>query len=312
MLTALRDEMRSTVKSSASQAQSVVADGAAKPIDAAETMDGKIHSYGETPTMESGVRHVVVCGAAGCGKGKQVRRLVQALHLPHITLGGLIQQAVQQHSVCGQNIAQYTQRREAIPEELIQDVVVEQLSVEGMQKNGWLLDGFPHTAAQAGRLFRSLVRVTDVVIVEEEEAVLLEHAARRHFDPTTNRVCTLENADGVPMDHWVKRKDDSEDAVRHRYATHVETQEKLCELYGDACVRVVVGGRGEEEVFTEVSARLTDRGLDCSTSAEVYEASYALFAGTSQVNYERSMPLCHCTNAACQLYMIAAHHLRHI
>ena len=215
-----------------------------------------------------------------------MRRLVQALHLPHITLGGLIQQAVQQHSVCGQNIAQYTQRREAIPEELIQDVVVEQLSVEGMQKNGWLLDGFPHTAAQAGRLFRSLVRVTDVVIVEEEEAVLLEHAARRHFDPTTNRVCTLENADGVPMDHWVKRKDDSEDAVRRLFRKHSATSNKLQELYGDACVRVVVGGRGEEEVFAELSRGLEahDDAHDVTVSVPPRDVCNALFAGASNAH----------------------------
>jgi len=91
---------------------------------------------------------IVLLGAPGAGKGTQAKLLQDHFKIPQISTGEMLRQAVQNGAALGKQAKQFMDRGELVSDSLILDLVDERLSGND-SRQGFLLDGFPRTVAQA-------------------------------------------------------------------------------------------------------------------------------------------------------------------
>ena len=92
--------------------------------------------------------HVVLLGPPGAGKGTQAGMLSEHLRVPHISTGDILRGEVQSGSVLGQQAKKLMDRGELVSDDLILGIVKERIE-EADCKDGFILDGFPRSLAQA-------------------------------------------------------------------------------------------------------------------------------------------------------------------
>jgi adenylate kinase len=213
-------------------------------------------------------RNIVLLGAPGSGKGTQAERLVARHGLPHISTGDMLRAAIAGGTAMGREAKRFMDAGELVPDEVVIGVVRERLA-EPDARDGFVLDGFPRTLEQAGRLEalldeagRGLTHVVQFEVPEEELVARL--AGRRlcrscgkgyHvvFDPPAREgVC---DACGGEL---YQRDDDDETTVRNRLAVYRAQTEPLVEHYRAKGILVTAfgGGKMPDEVFAQVVALL--------------------------------------------------------
>jgi adenylate kinase len=103
-----------------------------------------------------------------------------------------------------------------VPDETICGVVLDRLQQEDCQTQGWLLDGFPRTKAQA----EALGIIPDAfILLNVPDELLVERVVGRRTDPETGKIYHLRYSPpppDVPVDRLVQRSDDTEEKIKVR------------------------------------------------------------------------------------------------
>src|SRR5215218_6582786 len=94
---------------------------------------------------------IVLMGAPGAGKGTQARLLQQRLYLPQISTGDIFRALKHADTPIAQEVRDVMNRGQLVPDELTIQLVKERTAQDDC-KNGYILDGFPRTPAQARSL----------------------------------------------------------------------------------------------------------------------------------------------------------------
>src|SRR5271166_4123422 len=94
---------------------------------------------------------VILLGPPGAGKGTQAKQIVDRYGIPQISTGDLLRDNVARGTELGLQAKAIMARGELVPDELMYGIVACRLR-EADCKRGFVLDGFPRTAAQAGWL----------------------------------------------------------------------------------------------------------------------------------------------------------------
>src|SRR6267142_400965 len=115
----------------------------------------------------SGAR-LVLLGAPGVGKGTQAAEISRRTGLPHISTGDLLRAAIRDGSPLGRRVAAIVERGELVPDGLVAEVMEERLARPDAA-DGFLLDGFPRTVAQADLL--------DSILAKRGQARSEEHTS---------------------------------------------------------------------------------------------------------------------------------------
>lgn len=161
--------------------------------------------------------NVLLIGPPGSGKGTQGERLAARLGLEHIAAGDLLRAEVAAGTPLGREAADLMARGELVPDEVIIGLVMPKV-LAASAANGYLLDGFPRSVAQALEA-RKLAEQTgagpDAVIyldVPREELVrrILDRAGkegRADDNPETvaNRLQVFDEATRPLIDHYRER-----------------------------------------------------------------------------------------------------------
>ena len=111
--------------------------------------------------------NIILLGAPGAGKGTQAVRIAAAMGIPHISTGDIFRKNIKEGTPVGLKAKSYIDRGQLVPDEVVVEIVQQRIE-ESDCKNGFLLDGFPRTIAQA----EALDRLTDIDRVINIEADL--------------------------------------------------------------------------------------------------------------------------------------------
>jgi adenylate kinase len=207
---------------------------------------------------------LVLLGRQGAGKGTQASRLAAHYGIPHISTGDMLREAVRLGSDFGLKAKEYMDRGELLPDDVMIGIVEERLATPDAEP-GYILDGFPRTAAQAGALDElTRERPIDVVVdIDVPNDVVVERISSR-------RVCVdcaaVYSTAAPPAVDWtcdacggrvVQRDDDTEAAVWRRLTLYEEQTRPLLVFYADAGKLLTVSGLAPpDEVFTAMVAAI--------------------------------------------------------
>ncbi len=184
---------------------------------------------------------IVLMGAPGAGKGTQARLLQERLHLPQISTGDMLRARAETDSPLAREVKELQDAGKLIPDELVIRVVRERTSQPDC-KNGYVLDGFPRTPAQAATLEGLAAeqgKKIIAIVVDVPFDLLLKRVVGRRSCPVCGEIYNLyfmppkvdELCDrhlGVKLD---QRTDDTPEKISVRLKTYEEQTRPLVGYY---------------------------------------------------------------------------------
>jgi adenylate kinase len=181
---------------------------------------------------------MLLLGPPGAGKGTQALRLVAKFGIPQISTGDMLRGAVAAGTEIGRQAQDYMDRGELVPDAVVIGVAKERLS-QNDAESGFVLDGFPRTAAQAEALDTLLERMGTnlercVALVVDEDSLVTRLLGRAQIEG---------------------RSDDSEETIRTRMSVYREQTAPLVDYYRKRGILAEVDGLGSVE---EVAKRIEE------------------------------------------------------
>ena len=206
---------------------------------------------------------IVLMGAPGAGKGTQARLLQERLHLPQISTGDIFRSLKTAHTPLAQEVRDIMERGQLVPDELTIRLVKERTAQDDC-KDGYILDGFPRTPAQARSLEQlAAEQQNDIiaVLIDVAPELLEKRMTGRRSCPICNEIYNIyfkpPREDNVcdlhPQATLIQRADDNSETVRARLATYEEQTRPLVEYYKAAGLLHTVDGKREpEEIYEDI------------------------------------------------------------
>ncbi len=158
----------------------------------------------------------------GAGKGTQGVVIAEHFGIPHIATGDLLRDHVARGTELGQSVQAFLDRGELVPDQVVLDMV--RTALEGLQGDGFVLDGVPRTMEQARALYEIAIELgmtADVALhLKVEDAELVRRLLARA--------------------EQTGRSDDTEDVIRHRLALYYDVTHPILEWYGERGILVSV------------------------------------------------------------------------
>jgi adenylate kinase len=217
--------------------------------------------------------NLILLGPPGAGKGTQAERLTDDFRLPHISTGDILRAAVAEGTALGATAKEFMDAGELVPDGVIIGVILERL-LDDDARDGFLLDGFPRTVAQADALARELEkldrRLTAALVIEVPDDEAVRRISGRRVSRKTGRVYHVEfdppkhagrcDIDGSEL---IQRDDDSEATVRTRLEVYRRQTAPLIDYYEErGLLRRLDGTRSPAEVHDHIRATLATLRLE--------------------------------------------------
>ena len=184
--------------------------------------------------------NILLLGPQGSGKGTQARRISAEYGIPHIATGDMLRAAIDAATTLGLRVKPIYDAGNLVPDEIMIELIRERLE-ESDAAQGFVLDGFPRTMAQADALDSMLREIgrelTVVFALQVSDEICIERLLKRAREE--------------------QRTDDTPEAIRTRLELYHRETEPLIEHYRTQGVLVPVHADGSpNEVFAEIQAAL--------------------------------------------------------
>lgn len=187
-------------------------------------------------------RRLIFLGPAGCGKGTQSAVVKEAFKLNHLSTGDMLREAVAAGTDLGKKAKAIMDAGELVSDSIVLGLVEQKIS---SCPNGFILDGFPRTVAQAeglSELTKKLNTPIDAVILFDiDEDLLLRRVCGRRVHAPSGRVYHIEfnppkveGKDDITGEPLIHRKDDNEETFKKRMAVYKSETAPLIDYYTKA------------------------------------------------------------------------------
>jgi adenylate kinase len=211
--------------------------------------------------------NLILLGPPGAGKGTQAERLTDDFNLPYIATGNILREAVREGTELGREAKGYMDAGQLVPDDVITAVILEAIE-SADARDGFILDGFPRTVAQADALAEGMREhdreLTAAILIEVPDEEVMRRLSGRRVSVKSGRVYHVEydppkhegrcDVDGSRL---VQRDDDKPETVRRRLEVYHAQTEPLISLYEDrGLLRRFDGMRSPTEVHDHIRATI--------------------------------------------------------
>ena len=196
--------------------------------------------------------NLIFLGAPGAGKGTQAEVVCEKLGIPAISTGNMLRVAVKNGTPAGLAAKECMDRGDLVPDDVVIGILKDRIAQDDA-KNGFILDGFPRTVAQAEALDAMGVQIDKVIEISvPDEKIIARLSGRRvcegcgasyHVDFKPTKVEGKCNLCGANV---VQRIDDKPETVVARLKTYYEKTAPLKNYYLSKGKLITV--QGQEEI----------------------------------------------------------------
>ena len=213
---------------------------------------------------------IVLLGAPGSGKGTQAKKLMADRHIPQISTGDILREAVASGTRFGQQARTVMEAGQLVPDDVMLGIISERLSRPDCA-DGFILDGFPRTERQAGDLEELLDEIAapldTAILMDVDTDILMKRLTGRRTCSTTGKLLNIHFSPQSELDaciaaggELVQREDDNEETIGKRLEVYRRQTEPVIGYYRARGKLKTIAAEG---TIDEVYSRLTD-ALDLS------------------------------------------------
>ena len=201
--------------------------------------------------------HLILMGAPGSGKGSYAAVLKEHYRVPHISTGNIFRDAIEKKTPMGLIAKTYIDKGNLVPDDITNEIVKERLKQKDCE-NGFLLDGYPRTIAQAESLTKILdelgITLDAAVNLEVDDDLIVRRIVNRRscpkcgkgynlitYPPKKEGICDVCN---TPL---FTRKDDNEETVTSRLDVYNKQTRPLVDYYDKLGKLVSIDSNGTIE-----------------------------------------------------------------
>lgn len=212
---------------------------------------------------------MILIGPPGAGKGTQAKRIEEAFGIVHLSTGAVVRQLIASGSELGRKTKALVEGGNLMPDDVMVAMVSERIDQPDCA-NGFILDGFPRTVAQAEALDVLLrekgLSLDHVIEIKLDDDMMVERLTGRfecgncgegyhdsYKTPKVEGVC-----DRCGSDDFIRRADDAEANVRTRIGVYHEQTEPIMPFYGArGILKSVDGSKDLDDVTRQLKEVLS-------------------------------------------------------
>ncbi|MBW7837797.1 MAG: adenylate kinase [Sphingomonadales bacterium] len=208
--------------------------------------------------------NIILLGPPGAGKGTQAQRLMETRRLVQLSTGDMLRAAVKAGSEVGRRAKAFMDAGQLVPDEVVIGIIADRIEAPDC-KNGFILDGFPRTTAQAEALDRMLaekgLKLNVVIEMKVDDTALVERIAGRYacakcgagYHDTFQKPKVAGVCDNCGGTEFTRRADDNRETVVTRLAAyHAQTAPLLPYYRARGVLREVDGMASIDEVSRQI------------------------------------------------------------
>ena len=205
---------------------------------------------------------LILLGAPGAGKGSQARELAKYFVITQVSTGDILRQHMADNTELGARITKTMNSGDLVADDIIIDIVRERLK-QGDCKDGYILDGFPRTLAQARALREIFIELATsifmVISIEVPDEVIVERMSGRlvcpdcsamfhknYYPPKKEGVC-----DNCGSHKLSVRDDDKAHTVLKRLETYHALTEPIIDFYDTEGLLIRANGVQSKAALTK-------------------------------------------------------------
>lgn len=206
--------------------------------------------------------NIILLGPPGAGKGTQSDFLRDTYRLEKFATGDMLRAAVASGSKLGQQAKAIMERGDLVPDEVMIAIISDEIRNLPKDKNGFILDGFPRTIAQAEALDRMLLsmgqKLDYVIELKVDDTILVERISGRYscagcgagYHDSFKKPKTEGKCDQCGSDQFKRRADDTAETVSKRLQSYHAQTAPLLPYYAKTGKLQSVDGMAEIDAVT--------------------------------------------------------------
>ncbi|HCH93068.1 MAG TPA: adenylate kinase [Clostridiales bacterium] len=201
------------------------------------------------------MKNIILLGAPGAGKGTQAAMIAEEFKVPHISTGDILRRNMKEGTPLGLKAKAFVESGGLVPDEVVIGLVEDRLSQDDC-KNGYILDGFPRTIAQAEALDK-VANIDLAINIDVPFETIIGRLGGR-------RVCVCGETYHVSMlngettckrcgKELFIRDDDKPETVKNRLRVYSDQTQPLIDYYRSQNKVVDIEANGtKEEIFADI------------------------------------------------------------
>ncbi|MGQ9636668.1 MAG: adenylate kinase [Thermodesulfobacteriota bacterium] len=216
--------------------------------------------------------NLILLGPPGAGKGTQAQLMITRYHIPQISTGDILREAVRNDTELGREAKSFMEKGQLVPDEVVIGIVEERLNNQDCH-SGFILDGFPRTIPQAEALQKILQKtgrtINHVLNIEVDSEELVRRLTGRRTckacgamyhilfsPPKQDEIC---DRCGGPL---YQREDDREETIRRRLKEYERQTAPLIQYYKERSLLRSINGIGtQNQIFDRIIQAIETKTL---------------------------------------------------
>ena len=201
--------------------------------------------------------NIVILGSPGVGKGTYAKILSEKFNIPRISVGELFRKAMKNETELGRKIEDYVSRGDLVPDETTIELVKKRLQEDDC-KNGFFLDGFPRTIAQA-KAMEGFKKISKVLNFVASEWVIMSRLSGRR---TCRKCGAIYHVKDVPPKlkgicdrcggKLYSRSDEAPKAIKNRLGVYLEKTKPVTDYFRKRKLLAIIDANYKFEEVDEV------------------------------------------------------------